>query len=399
MLRPGTFALTALLAGLSAFGPLTTDMYLSSMPDIARQLSATPAQVQFTISAYLIGLAVGQIAYGPVSDRYGRKPVLLGALGIYSLAGLACALSASIDLLVAARVFQALGAAGLLVVTRAVVRDLYTGARAGRELSVIAAVMALGPVLAPAVGGLLQTAFGWRSVFFALLFVGLAGIAAVVFLLPETLRERAPERFSLMAMLRSFGVLLRHPAYVAYLGLGTFSFAGLIVWITSASFVLQDLYGLSPFHFGVLFAFGALGYMSGSTFAARSVTGLGINRVVGLGSVTLVIGGLAMLAALAFAPSSALCLVIAAAIYIAGLGMVFSQSIAGALSPFPERAGAASSLFGFCQQSVAAGGGALIGVLMGQSAWPVAIMVAAFGGLTFVLWAATRAMRLKAVKS
>lgn len=398
MLRPNTFALTALLAALSAFGPLTTDMYLSSMPDIARQLSSTPAQVQFTISTYLVGLAVGQIVYGPVSDRYGRKPVLLGALVIYSLAGLACALSVSIDLLIAARVFQALGAAGLLVITRAVVRDLYTGARAGRELSVIAAVMALGPVLAPAVGGLLQTAFGWRAVFLALVIIGLAGIATVIFLLPETLRERTSERFSLMSMLRSFGVLLRHPAYLAYLGLGTFSYAGLIVWITSASFVLQDLYGLTPFRFGVVFALGALGYMAGSTFAARMVTHLGLNAIVGLGSGALVIGGTAMLGALAFLPSSELALVVGAATYIAGLGMVLSQSIAGALSPFPERAGAASSLFGFCQQSVAAGGGALIGVLMSHSAWPVAIMVAAFGCVTLVLWFVTRATRLKAVK-
>jgi DHA1 family bicyclomycin/chloramphenicol resistance-like MFS transporter len=399
MLRPNTFALTALLAALSAFGPLTTDMYLSSMPDIARQLSTTPPQVQFTISAYLFGLALGQIIYGPVSDRFGRKPVLFGALVIYSLAGLACALSISIDLLIAARVFQALGAAGLVVITRAVVRDLYTGARAGRELSVIAAVMALGPVLAPVAGGLLQTAFGWRSVFLALVIIGLAGIAAVIFLLPETLRQRTAERFSLLSMLQSFGVLLRHPAYLAYLGLGSFSFAGLIVWITSASFVLQDLYGLSPFRFGVLFALGAVGYMAGSTFSARMVTRLGLDAMVGLGSGALVIGGLAMLAAVAFLPTSDLALVIGAAVYIAGLGMVLSQSIAGALSPFPERAGAASSLFGFFQQSVAAGGGALIGALMGYSAWPVAIMVAGFGGLTFLLWLITRAARLKAVKS
>ncbi len=399
MLRPGTFALTALLAALSAFGPLTTDMYLSSMPDIARQLFTTPAKVQFTISAYLIGLAVGQIIYGPVSDRYGRKPVMLGALVIYSLAGLACAVSASIDLLITARVFQALGAAGLLVITRAVVRDLYTGARAGRELSVIAAVMALGPVLAPVVGGLLQTAFGWRSVFFALLLIGLMGIVVVLLLLPETLRERASDRFSLVSMVKSFGVLLRHPAYLAYLGLGTFSFAGLIVWITSAAFVLQDLYGLSPIRFGVYFAFGAVGYMSGSTFSARLVTRLGLNAIVGIGSGLLVVGGLGMLASVALVPQSAISLVIAVAVYIAGLGMVLSQSIAGALSPFPERAGAASSLFGFFQQSVAASGGAVIGLLMGPSAWPVVIMVAGFGGLTLVLWLVTRKARLSAVHS
>ena len=397
MLRPGTFALTALLAGLSAFGPLTTDMYLSSMPDIARSLSATPAQVQFTISAYLIGLAFGQIVYGPVSDRFGRKPVLLGALAIYSLAGLACALAASIDLLVAARVFQALGASGLLVITRAVVRDLYTGARAGRELSLIASVMALGPVLAPAFGGVLQEAFGWRSVFLALLAIGLIGATVVSLLLPETLRQRANE-FSLMSMLRSFGVLLRHPAYVAYLSLATFSYAGLIVWITSAAFVLQDLYGLTPFRFGVVFAMGALGYMSGATFAARMVTRVGLDGIIGLGSGALVTGGLGMLAALAFRPTSAFVLVLAVAVYIAGLGMILAQSIAGSLSPFPERAGAASSLFGFVQQSVAAGAGVLIAWLMGDSTWPVAIMVATMGGVTFALWLATRSIRHKAVK-
>lgn len=397
MLRPGTFALTVLLAGLSAFGPLTTDMYLSSMPDIARSLSATPAQVQFTISAYLIGLAFGQIVYGPVSDRFGRKPVLLGALAIYSLAGLACALAASIDLLVAARVFQALGASGLLVITRAVVRDLYTGARAGRELSLIASVMALGPVLAPAFGGVLQELFGWRSVFLALLAIGLIGATVVSLLLPETLRQRASE-FSLMSMLRSFGVLLRHPAYLAYLGLATFSYAGLIVWITSAAFVLQDLYGLTPFRFGVVFAMGALGYMSGATFAARMVTRVGLDSIIGLGSGALVTGGLGMLAALAFLPNSAFVLVFAVAVYIAGLGMVLSQAIAGSLSPFPERAGAASSLFGFVQQSVAAGAGVLIAWLMGHNAWPVAIMVATMGVVTFALWLATRAIRRKAVK-
>ncbi|MGB9384331.1 MAG: MFS transporter, partial [Pseudolabrys sp.] len=125
MLRPGTFALTALLAGLSAVGPLTTDMYLPSLPDIARQLDASTAQVQLTISAYLIGFAVGQIFYGPVSDRHGRKPVLLAAIALYCIASLACALSTSIEMLIVARAFQALGGSGGIVLARAIVRDIY----------------------------------------------------------------------------------------------------------------------------------------------------------------------------------------------------------------------------------------------------------------------------------
>jgi len=179
MLRPGTFALTALLAALSAIGPLTTDMYLPSLPDIARNLNASTAQVQFTISAYLIGFALGQIFYGPVSDRHGRKPVLMFAMALYCVASLACALSTSIEMLIVARTFQALGGSGGIVLARAIVRDIYAGARAGRELSVIGSVMALAPVLAPIAGGLLHTGFGWRAVFFALVGAGLLGAAIV----------------------------------------------------------------------------------------------------------------------------------------------------------------------------------------------------------------------------
>ncbi len=127
MLRPGTFALTALLAALTAIAPLSTDMYLPSLPDIARALSASTAQVQLTISAYLIGFAVGQIIYGPISDRHGRKPVLLAALALYSVATLICTLSPSIDVLIGARALQALGGSGCIMVARAIVRDLYSG--------------------------------------------------------------------------------------------------------------------------------------------------------------------------------------------------------------------------------------------------------------------------------
>src|SRR6516165_1182520 len=173
MLRRGTLVLTAALAGLSAFAPLTTDMYLPSLPDVERQLQSSTGQVQLTISAYLVGFAVGQVFYGPLADRHGRKPVLLGAITLYCAASLICALSTSIELLVAARALQGLGVAGGIVVARAMVGDLYSGDRAGRELSVISSVTGLVPVLAPLIGAGLQTGFGWRSVFFVLTGFGL----------------------------------------------------------------------------------------------------------------------------------------------------------------------------------------------------------------------------------
>lgn len=398
MLRPGTFALTALLAALSAIGPLTTDMYLPSLPDIARQLDATTAQVQFTISAYLIGFAVGQIFYGPVSDRHGRKPVLIAAIALYCVASLACALSTSIEMLIVARAVQALGGSGGIVLTRAIVRDLYSGARAGRELSLIGSVMALAPVLAPIAGGIVQTGFGWRAVFLMLVIAGIIGVAIVSALLPETLNMRAAEPVSIPSMARSYRIVGRHPAYLAYLAITSASYAGLFAWISGAAFVLQNLYGLTPFDFGVAFALGSVGYMTGSALAARIVVKLGLNGVLGVGGCACAAGGLGMVAAVALGLTSSLSLVLPVAVYLAGLGMVLPQGIAGAMTPFPERAGAASSLFGFVQQSAAALCGAAVGLLLGQSAWPLAAGVATMGCATLGLWLATRSIRSSVAK-
>ena len=395
MLRPGTFALTALLAALSAIGPLTTDMYLPSLPDIVRLLGATTAQGQLTISAYLVGFAVGQVAYGPLSDRHGRKPVLIGAIALYCFASLLCAFSISIHMLIAARALQALGGCGGIVLARAVVRDLYSGPRAGRELSMIGSVMALAPVLAPIGGGILQTAFGWQSVFLTLVLAGLSGVAVIWLLLPETLAMRAAEPVSFGSMLKSYRVVARDPAYVAYTGLATTSYAGLFAWISASSFVLQNIYGLSPFDFGVIFAVGSLGYMIGATLAARLVVSLGIDGTIGIGSVAMAIGGFGMIAALALGLTSSLSLVLPMAVYLAGMGMVLPQSIAGAMTPFPERAGAASALLGFIQQAVAALCGVAVGQLLGHNAWPLAIAVAFMGSASLLLWLATAAVRAR----
>lgn len=392
MLRPGTFALTVLLAALSAIGPLTTDMYLPSLPDIARLLGATTSQAQFTISAYLFGFAIGQILYGPVSDRYGRKPVLMAAVGLYTAASLACALSTSIDMLLLSRTLQAVGGSGGIVLARAVVRDIYSGARAGRELSLIGSVMALAPVLAPVAGGILQTGFGWRSIFFVLVLAGVLGAGVIWLLLPETLPQRG-EALSLRSMLKSYGVVARNPAYLAYLGLASTSFAGLFAWISGTSFVLQNLYSLSAFAFGIAFAGGSMGYMIGAGLAARMVIRLGLDTTIGIGSGCCAAGGLLMAASVASGLTSAISLVLPMALYLAGLGMVLPQSIAGAMTPFPERAGAASAFLGFIQQSLSALSGALVGALLGTTAWPLAGTVAAMGCATLALWIATRSLR------
>src|SRR6202045_3783757 len=185
MLRPDTLALTALLALLTAIGPLSVDLYLPPLPAISEAPAASPAAVGLTISFYLIGFAAGQIAYGPLSDRHGRKPVMFAAMLIYCVATIVCALAPTIEALIAARAVPAVGSSGAIVLARAVVRDLYDGPRAGRELSLMAMIMGLAPIVAPVIGSGLQAAFGWRSCFVFLVLAGIAAAAAVRWLLPR----------------------------------------------------------------------------------------------------------------------------------------------------------------------------------------------------------------------
>ncbi|MFZ0424987.1 MAG: multidrug effflux MFS transporter [Xanthobacteraceae bacterium] len=394
MLTPGTFALTLLLSFLTALGPLSMDMYLPSLPDIARSLQAPVLNVQLTISSYLFGFAVGQIFYGPISDRLGRKPVLLVALVLYAAATVACASAQSIHELIAARFIQALGGAGSIVLARAVVRDLYSGARAGRELSLMGSITAFAPIVAPMIGGVLQTVFGWRAIFVLLvLFAGVSG-AAAAFLLPETLKESPAGRFSFAGMAGLYRSVLVHRGFLANLGILTTTFVGLFAWVSGAPIVMQgSVYGLSPLVFGVTFAIGAAGYMVGAYIAARIVIRLGLDRTMGIGCATLAIGGLIMAAVVALGLTNVLWFVGAMTIYLAGLGFALPMAMAGALTPFPDRAGTASSLMGFAQQSSAALAAGCIGLYLGHSAWPVAAVVATMGCVAFVIWALTRHVR------
>jgi DHA1 family bicyclomycin/chloramphenicol resistance-like MFS transporter len=197
-------------------------------------------------------------------------------------------------------------------------------------------------------------------------------------------------------MVRSFGAVAREPAYLAYMGLATACYAGLFAWISASSFVLQDLYGQTALSFGIIFALGSVGYMTGATVAARIVGRLGLNKTIGFGGAMLAAGGLGMIAALLLGLTSAVSLVLPMAVYLAGMGLMLPQSIAGAMMPFPERAGAASALLGFVQQSTASICGAIVGALLGASAWPLAAAVAFMGCMSLLLWVVTRTVRAHA---
>src|SRR5262245_46068621 len=392
MLRPNTIALTAFLGLLTAFGPVATDMYVPSMPDIGQLLAASTSQVQLTLSAYLVGFAVGQIIYGPASDRWGRKPTLLTALALFCAGSLACAMAPTIETLVAARAVQALGGSGAIVLPRAIVRDLYTGERAGRELSRIGAIMSFAPVIAPVIGGIVQSGFGWRANFFIIVAVGLFAAVVAWRSMPETYR-RSAQPMSITQIVRSYRRLAGNRAFLAHLGIAACGYAGLFAWISGSPFVLQNLYGLSALSFAIAFAAACIGSIAGAGIAASLVMRLGLDRTIGLGTLALALGGLLMVASIALGVEPVAALVLSMVIYHAGLMLAMPQAIAGAMTPFPDCAGTASSLVGAAQLTSAALLGAIVGCSLGQTAWPLAISIAAMGCLSLSLWGASRYVR------
>jgi len=392
MLRPDTLALTALLALLTAVGPMSVDLYLPSLPELGRVFGASVPQVQLTLSGYLLCFAIGQIVFGPISDHVGRKPVLLAALSLYVAVCLSCMFATSIEMLIALRCLQALGVAGAPVLARAIVRDLYHGVRAGRELARMGSITALAPVVAPSLGGILQSTFGWRASFLGMAALGLCAIVLVVRLLPETMKQPPKHPMSLLSIIRGYGIFLRHRTFRIYLAIVSASYGGLFAWISGSSFVLQDLYGLSPLLFGLVFAAATLGYGLGTLLAARLVVRIGIDRTIVCGGVALAVGGLAMAAAIALGATSPAALAAPMALYLCGLGLAMPQSMAGALMPFPERAGAASSLLGFLQQATASAVGIVVGQMLGSSALPLAAIIAAMGVLALALALFRRSM-------
>ena len=347
----------ALLLGLlAAAGPLAIDMYLPVMPRIADALGAPVESVQATLVAYFLVFGLAQMVYGPWSDAAGRKRPLYAGLAIFVAGSIGCALAPTVGWLIAARAVQAAGAAVLMVVPRAVIRDLYTGPKATRLMAMVMLVISVSPMLAPLLGAGIAAVAGWRAIFGALALVAAASLAMVALMLPETARERRP--VDLRAMRRGAKVLLTDRTFMALTFVGGFGFASFFVFIASASFVYTGQFGLSPTGFSLAFALNALGFFAASQGAAPLGERVGMARMVlwaTTGFTVFALGTLAALAALG--PSLPL---VVAGLFLANacLGLVTPSSMVMALDPHGEIAGLASSLGGTLQMLT---GAAMVG--------------------------------------
>jgi len=371
-LPPHPGRLIVLLGMLVAFGPLAIDLYLPALPAIAAGLGAPVEHVQWSITVFLAGFALGMLGYGPLSDRYGRRPLLLAGIALFIVASLGCLLAVEVEQLIAARFLQALGGGAASVLARAVVRDLFQSAEAIRKLSLMAMVTAVAPLLAPLLGSQLLAYFGWRATFAALLLWGLLSLFVVWRLLPESLPAELRGRLSWQA---AFAAYLRLLADLAALGLllaGGMSFAAMFAYITGSPFYLIELQGLTPTAYSLLFAANALGIFAANWLNSRLLRRHGAAGLAGAGSV------LALLAALPLplvaTLSGALPLALGAIfIVVATTGLLGANCVGLLMARYPANAGAAAALFGAAQFGFGMLASATVSALHDGTARPMAL--------------------------
>lgn len=379
-----------ILGALSAFGPMSIDMYLPAFPAIAKAFETTPGMIAYTLAAFFIGLAFGQLVYGPLGDRFGRKGPILVGLALYVFASVACAFAPSVEALIGLRALQAFGACGSLVMSRAMVRDLFDVQDSAKVFSLLMLVMGVAPIVAPLLGGLMLGWAGWNGIFWALGAFGLVVALAVAFGLPETLPPERRMRVEASEVGRIYGRLLTHRRYMGYALAGYAAQAGMFAYIAGSPFVFITLHGVPEAHYGLYFGANAIGLIAvsqvNSYLLSRHAAPIILNRAL----VWVVAMGVLLALTAATGWGGFLGLVLPLFGYVAALGLVVPNATAAALGTQTTALGQASALIGAVQFGVAFLSGSIVGSMQDGTARPMGFTILACSILAFVFVAMTR---------
>ena len=383
------FRTILILGALSAFGPLAIDFYLPGFPAMAQAFATDEKHIQLTLAVYFLGLSIGQLVYGPIADRFGRRVPLLVGVGLFTAASFACAFAPSLDWLIGARFVQALGGCAGMVLSRAIVSDKCDAVGSAKVFSQLMLVMGLAPILAPMLGGLLVNVYGWQAIFIVLTGFSALAALAVALGLPESLPANVP-RQPLSGALRQYGRLLKDREYLGHALTGGIAMAGMFAYIAGSPFVFIKLYGVPAEHYGWLFGSNAAGFILVAQINARLLAKRGpaflLSRMVWV----YLAAGLVLLGVSSLHTEQLWPLLVPLFICIASLGCIIPNASACAMSGQGARAGSASALLGCLQFSVAAAAAWLVGVLHDGSAMPMAMVISLCGILAVSIAVATR---------
>jgi MFS transporter, DHA1 family, multidrug resistance protein len=376
--------LLLLITAMMMMQPLSTDLYLASLPSLVSGFGVPVATVQLTLSLFVIGFGSAQLVIGPLSDRFGRRPVLLTGLGLYVAASALCGLAQSIELLIAARFLQSLGCCAAVMIARAIVRDAYAPEDSARFLARASTYISLAPIIGPILGAYLQVAFGWRAAFIALGMFSACVMAACLYHLPETNQHKNPNATQIKGILENYRLVLGSREFWLNVTPGALSYCGIFVFISGSSFVLIDVLGVPTQWFGYCFAIGVTGYMSGTLVCRHLLKSISGEQALRIGTTCSFSAGLYFLVATLLGCWHWGVVVLAMFLAMASHGINFPVSQAGSIAPFPKQAGTAAGLMGAVMMALAFVSGTIVGVTHNGTLYPLAIISAVLGTLNFL---------------
>lgn len=376
-----------MLTLLLGIQPITTDLYLPALPTLQRELGASVNAAQLTLSVLIACFGLGQLVCGPLADRYGRRPVLLGGLALYTFASVMSTRSGSIDALIGWRALQGAAMAAAVTCARSIVRDLYQPHEGARVMSRALTGLGMIAMTSPIVGGLVVQWLHWQAALLVLALFGVAALALVALRYEETVPQRNPQATRLAPLLKNWGAVLANPTFRAWVALLCCTFGGLFFLLAGSSFVFIEVLGSSRVAYGVILATSSLAYIVGTWLCRRLLLRHGLRGAVRRGAWFSLAGGLGMAALSLAGVYSVWAIIVPQWLYAIGHGIHQPCGQAGAVGPFPEKAGTAASVSGFLMMLTASGVGLWLGRSLNGTVFPVTLGVGVFSVLvTLVAW-------------